>query len=112
MRSYRRMSEAGLGHWYGAFSENQLVADLGLFHDGALGRFQNVGTHPAFRRRGVCATLVFLASQHALGEHALGEHALKTLVMVADEDGDARRVYEDVGFVATEKQRTLSWWSK
>lgn len=30
MARYRAMSEAGLGHWYGAFLGQALVADLGI----------------------------------------------------------------------------------
>ena len=34
MERYRRMELAGRGRWYGAFLGDQLVADLGVFHDG------------------------------------------------------------------------------
>jgi hypothetical protein len=33
MARYRRICEAGLGRWMGAFSGRKLVADLGVFHD-------------------------------------------------------------------------------
>jgi hypothetical protein len=52
MRRYGKMEAAGLGHWYAAFLDGQLVADLGVFHDGrGLGRYQAVETHPDYRRR-------------------------------------------------------------
>ena len=33
IREYRRMTEAGLGHWFGAFLEGQLVCGMGLYSD-------------------------------------------------------------------------------
>lgn len=107
MARYRGMVRAGLGHWFGAFLEGRLVADLGVFRDGELGRFQSVGTHPNFRRRGICGTLVYRAASYAY--EAMG---IRTLVMVADEHYHAARIYESVGFRPTEKQRGLGWWNK
>jgi GNAT superfamily N-acetyltransferase len=90
MAQYRKMQKAGRGAWLGAFSEGKLVADLGVFVDGDLGRFQAVETHPDFRCRGICGTLV-----HAAAEYAL-ELGAKQLVMIAEEEGP-QRVYESVG---------------
>lgn len=100
--SYRAMTRAGCGTWMGAWIGGRLVADLGVFVKDDLGRFQSVGTHPDFRRRGICATLVWHAARHAFKE--LGAH---TLVMVADEHYHAARIYESVGFVARERQAGL-----
>lgn len=105
MENYRAMSEAGRGHWFGAFLGDRLVADLGVFSDAEVGRFQSVETHPDFRRRGICSTLVHAASQHAF-EHM----GVETLVMVADPEEHAIRIYRDVGFRDAERQIGLSWW--
>lgn len=102
MQRYRAMSEDGLGAWFGAFLDGELVADLGVYKDDSLGRFQNVATHPDYRRRGLCGTLV-----HYAGKMALEDWNLKTLVMVADPDYHAARIYESVGFVAREQQPGL-----
>lgn len=102
---YQNMEKAGLGFWFGAFIGDTLVGDLGIFSDGDIGRFQNVGTNPEYRRKGICGTLVYKASQFAFQKMGL-----KTLVMVADDDGNARRVYESVGFEPKEKQSGVSWW--
>jgi GNAT superfamily N-acetyltransferase len=99
MDGYRGMAEAGLGAWFGAFAEGRLVADLGVFADGAVARFQAVETHPDFRRRGICGTLVYESARHAL--HTLGA---KRLVMVADVHYHAARIYESLGFRPTERQ--------
>lgn len=107
MGRYRQMTRAGLGVWLGAFLEEQLVADLGVFVTGRIGRFQQVGTHPDFRRRGICGTLVYQASRYAL-EYL----AVKTLVMVADENYHAAKIYESIGFRPTERQVSLEWWAE
>ena len=103
--NYRAMSRAGLGGWHGAFLKGKLVADLGLFFDGEVGRFQSVKTHPDFRRRGLCGRLVYEVAWAALQERA------ETLVMIADEDYHAAKIYESVGFRPAERQVALEWWN-
>ena len=98
-QDYRRLIRQGRGKWYGAFLAGRLVGDLGLFHtDKDTGRFQYVETDPAFRRRGICGTLVYRVAR--LGFEREG---LKTLVMVADAEYDVARIYESVGFKPREK---------
>jgi ribosomal protein S18 acetylase RimI-like enzyme len=105
MERYRRMEAAGKGHWYGAFIGSQLVADLGIFHQEGLGRYQSVGTHPDHRQRGIAATLVYEA-----GRLAIAEHKLHTLVIVAEEDSSPARIYQSAGFEVKEKEVGLEWW--
>jgi GNAT superfamily N-acetyltransferase len=106
MASYRHMAEAGLGGWFGAFWEGRLVADMGLFQDGDVARFQAVETHPDFRRRGICGTMV-----HWVARYGLTHMGAKTLVMIADPNYHAARIYESVGFRPSERQVGLEWWS-
>ncbi len=106
---YRRFSEAkvatiqalvghGLGEWFGAFEAGRLQSGMGLFRAGeGLARFQNVETRPEARGRGLAGTLVHHVSRFGLDE--LGVH---TLVMVADPEYLAIRVYRSVGFAETE----------
>jgi GNAT superfamily N-acetyltransferase len=103
--NYRRMSEAGVGDWYGAFIDNQLVGNLGIYTDGELLRYQEVGTHPDFRRQGVCATLV-----HSAGKLALKSGPTRTLVMQAEPGESALRIYQSVGFEAREESFAIQWW--
>jgi ribosomal protein S18 acetylase RimI-like enzyme len=105
MASLRKMTEAGLGLWYGAYQDGEHRGDLGIFLDGDVGRFQSVGTFPEHRRKGVCGTLV-----HRAGAHALAELGARTLVMVADPAYHAARVYESVGFRVAERQAGLCRW--
>ncbi len=97
-QSYQKLIRAGMGQWFGAFLGEHLVGSLGLFRENEIGRFQLVTTDPAFQRQGICGTLVYRVSQHALSEMGLDE-----LVMVADENYHAARIYESVGFKVVEK---------
>ncbi len=99
----RRAAEAGHGAWFGAFRDGELVAQLGIFSaQGPLARYQDVGTHPAARRQGLAGTLV----QHA-GQYALGRLGASTLVILADPQQAAIRVYRSVGFADRESQLSL-----
>lgn len=105
MDRYRRMSAAGRGDWYGAFFEGQLVADLGLFHQDGIARYQSVSTHPDFRRRGIASMLVYEA-----GRQAIARYSVHTLVIVAEPDSSASRLYGSVGFAPAERSVGLTWW--
>lgn len=111
--SWRALSDAGQGAWFGAWQElgdeRQLVSALGVFveaeraTDGRrIGRFQHVVTHPATRRQGLAGTLVARASRHAFDRLDAD-----TLLIIADEHDAARRVYESTGFRACGWQRGL-----
>ena len=102
IESYRRMIAAGLGHWFGAFSGATLVADMGLFKDGASARFQSVVTHPAYRRRGICGTLL-----HYAGHVGLTELGAAQLVIVAEENYFAKDLYATLGFRTVARQAGL-----
>ncbi len=105
MSHYRAMSEAGRGAWFGAFQEGTLVGDLGIYFDGATGRFQSVETHPDFFRQGICGTLVYQSASFAFERMGLS-----TLVMVADEHYHAARIYESVGFTQAMTEHSAFWW--
>jgi ribosomal protein S18 acetylase RimI-like enzyme len=104
---YQRMIEAGLGQWFGAYLGGKLAATLGLFVWSGLGRFQMVDTHPNFRRRGLAGTLVYHAAQEGFSDMAV-----KTLVMCADPDYVAVKIYESLGFKITEQQMAIQWHRK
>jgi ribosomal protein S18 acetylase RimI-like enzyme len=96
----RRLVDAGYGAWWGAFEGDRLLASMGLFTASpGLARFQNVKTHPEARGRGLAGTLVHRGSRYGFEE--LGA---RRLVMVADPDYLAIRVYRSVGFADTERQ--------
>lgn len=101
--TWRRLGEAGHGAWFGAFLDGQMRAGLGLYTDGnGVARFQAVDTHPEYRRRGLAGALL----QHASTE-GLTWPGVQTLVIVADPDDMAIRLYRSVGFDGTQKQVQL-----
>jgi len=96
----RAVVDGGGGNWFGAFVDGRLVSQLGLLNAGqGLARFQSVETDPAFRGRGLAGSLVHHASRY--GFESLAAH---TLVMVADPEYLAIRIYRSVGFRDTENQ--------
>ena len=98
--SNRVLVEAGHGAWFGAFLDGALVSQMGLVTAGpALARFQLVETHPDVRGRGLAGTLVNHVSRY--GFDTLGA---ETLVMVADPEYLAIRLYRSVGFSDSESQ--------
>ena len=99
----RELCERGDGTWFGAFADGRLVSSLGLIR--ALpdtGRYQTVETLDAYRRQGLAGRLIFEASRW--GASALG---LRRLVICADPEYHALRLYEALGFVAVERQVQL-----
>ena len=105
--NYRAMIAAGLGQWFGAFEGDVLAASLGLFVQDGVGRFQAVVTHPDHRRRGICGRLVYDVAR--LGLTQMGADVL---VMAADPEYHAARIYESIGFVPAERQIGFQWVDK
>ncbi|MBL4633831.1 MAG: GNAT family N-acetyltransferase [Kofleriaceae bacterium] len=105
LAAYRARVETGEGQWYGAFIGVQMVASLGLFLSDDFGRFQSVMTIPEARKRGICATLV-----HHVSEAALAKPKTTNLLLVADEDYHAGRIYESLGYCKAEEMRGLCRW--
>jgi RimJ/RimL family protein N-acetyltransferase len=101
--SRRRMTQAGIGVWFGAFDGDRLLAQLGLFDVGdRYGRYQHVETDPAARRRGLAGTLLWYAGRY--GHEVLGT---RKFVIVADPADEAIRVYRASGFTARQGQLLL-----
>jgi predicted GNAT family acetyltransferase len=96
----RSLVEQEYGAWWGAFEGEALLSSMGLFlASPGLARFQHVKTHPRARGRGLAGTLV-----HRTSRYGFEELGARTLVMVADPDYLAIRIYRSVGFAATERQ--------
>jgi GNAT superfamily N-acetyltransferase len=103
VQRYRDMVSGGLGAWFGAFSGDRLVADLGIFCTEELARYQSVQTHPDFRKRGIAGALVYNAALYALDHFNV-----EILVIVAEVDSPAERLYKSIGFQFTEFQMGIS----
>lgn len=99
-RQHRALCEDGHGQYWGAFEGGRLLSSMGLFRASpGLARFQTVKTHPDARGRGLAGTLV-----HEISRFGFADLGAETLVMVADPDYLAIRVYRSVGFDDTEVQ--------
>lgn len=105
--TYQKMVKDGLGEWFGAYLGDVLVGSLGIFKENKIGRYQIVSTHPNYQRQGICGTLVYKTAQHAFSHMGI-----EKLVMVADENYHAARIYESVGFRPTEKMYGVCWSDK
>ncbi|SMR82507.1 Acetyltransferase (GNAT) domain-containing protein [Aliiroseovarius halocynthiae] len=87
----------GLGQWFGAFDGDTLAGDMGIFNDDRLIRYQSVQTHAAYRRRGICSSLLCICLDWAKSR---APDALP--VIVANADTDAGRLYRRAGFTLAE----------
>lgn len=96
----RQLVDGGRGQRFGAFVDGELVSTAGIYvtEDG-IARFQSVETHPEHRRQGLASAVV-----HAAGQHALDHLDVRTLVIVADTDGEAIGIYRRLGFADSERQ--------
>ncbi len=96
----RWLVDAGHGQWWGAFEDGRLLSSMGLFRASpGLARFQTVKTHQEARGRGLAGTLV-----HEISRFGFADLDAETLVMVADPEYLAIRVYRSVGFTDSEVQ--------
>lgn len=89
----KSLVDEGRGAWFGAFIGERLVGKLGIVRLGTRARYQDVVTHPGYRRRGIAARLVRVA-----GEWALTSPDVRELVIVAADGGPAIGLYERLGF--------------
>lgn len=98
--THRATVDGGHGEWWGAFVDGRLVTQMGLLAASpGLARFQSVETHPDFRGRGLAGTLV-----HRVSRYGFEDLGAETLVMVADPEYLAIRIYRSVGFTDSEVQ--------
>lgn len=84
----------GSGVFYGAFDGSELVGTLGLVSLGDVARFQDVEVAASHRKRGIASALLAVAASNARAP---------TLVIVADADGPAARIYQRAGFKTAER---------
>lgn len=93
----------GAGAFWGAFDGEKLAGSLGLVTSPSWLRFCDVRTAGAYRRRGICASLVSWALREGLAAHP-GAVAIIGVVP----DSIASRIYARAGFRVIGSQHTLS----
>ena len=89
---HRDLVARGTAQFFGAFDGAKLVASLGIALVGNIGRYQDVQTHAAYRRRGLARALLATAARAALAR------GVDRVAIVAEPDSDAARVYARAGF--------------
>lgn len=93
LEMYQRLQADDLGVIFGGFVESKLVADMGLFFENGLGRFQHVETHPDYRKRGIAGSMV-----HHISEWGFNKRSAENLVIIADPEGPAVKLYKSLGY--------------
>lgn len=101
---FSKLVEQKMAKRFGGFLNGKLISDLGIYWNEEVVRFNSISTHACFRRIGACRTLVFSVSQDLLKLYPN-----KTLVMLADEDYHAAKIYESIGFEAKDRVIALEW---
>jgi ribosomal protein S18 acetylase RimI-like enzyme len=96
----RGLFRAGHGSWYVALdpSGSEVVGSCGVVVTGSRGRFQNVDTAAAHRRRGICSRLVVEAAHRSARQFGAAR-----FVIAADPGYHALGLYESLGFERTER---------
>jgi GNAT superfamily N-acetyltransferase len=121
------MVARGRAHVVGAFDGAALVASLGIIPLGTIARFDQVQTHPAYRRRGLATALLALAArlcdgvdgrdQRPAGSTAESHRrarcagrcgSIERFAILTEPDSPASRVYRRAGFHPHE--RTARAW--
>jgi GNAT superfamily N-acetyltransferase len=99
-RTESRIAMSAQGHvaWFGAFHGDRLVAELGIVDCGeGVARYQSVVTAAEHRRRGLAGHLLGVAAQWA------ADRGARRWVIVAEDGGEASRLYRSRGFEPTDK---------
>lgn len=99
---YKQLNQRDCGNFYGAYINQQLVASAGLFHKTGIGRFQSLRTKAAFRKRGICKTLIDYICKTEFQK-------LDQLVIAAEKNYNALNIYKGFGFKQVEFQTSVFW---
>ena len=86
----KSLVERELATFWGAFDGEDLVGSLGIVPLGRLARYQDVQTAASHRKRGIASALLATA--------AASDHGGELVVIVAEPNSAAARVYERAGF--------------
>jgi GNAT superfamily N-acetyltransferase len=94
---HSRLVERGTARFWGVHDHGDLVASLGIVTLGTLARYQDVQTAVAYRKRGIASALLATAGRDAL------ERDADRVVIIAQPNSEAERVYARVGFRVVER---------
>ena len=97
---HRALVARGAATFWGALDGDEIVATLGLVPLGSVARYQDVQTLASHRKRGIAGALLAASANHAIAG------GVERVVIMAELDSAASRVYERVGFRLIEK---MAW---
>jgi ribosomal protein S18 acetylase RimI-like enzyme len=93
LATLRALTERGRGLYRALIdADGRVVASLGAFQSDGVGRYANIVTAPAHRRRGCAAYLIASALRDL-------RKRVDDVVIVAETGSDAERLYRSLGFV-------------
>ncbi|MDQ3021979.1 MAG: GNAT family N-acetyltransferase [Bacteroidota bacterium] len=92
---------------FGAYINNKMVGELGIFSDLGIGRFNLVSTHQDYRNLRICSNLIYYT-----GNKTFNENAASQLIIVADDDYFAKNIYKKLGFEVVEEQIGFEWYER
>lgn len=102
----RARVERGEGAWWGIWStsaaDGVLLAAAGLFWKDEEARFQDVQTHPGYRRRGYCSALIHNAIRQRMRAHS------GPVYIAATTESPIERLYLGLGFAPCSHAYALS----
>ncbi len=94
----------GEGKWWMLKHNGEFVANCGLFTCGQTARFREVTTHPRWRRHGFARALC-----HLVLVEGFKDSIIERVVIVAEHNSSAERIYKSVGFSPCSFQIALVW---
>lgn len=97
---HRALVERSAAVFWGAFDGDKIVATLGLVPLGDVARYQDVQTLPSHQRRGIASALLAASARDAI------ERGVERVVIMAELESAASRVYARAGFRVIEK---MAW---
>ncbi len=99
--SYKKIVSSNKGTWLGAYDSGKLIGDLGIFLTEVFGRFQNIETHPDYRGKNICRSLMHQAF------HWIKRRNSKAIMVIESEVNSLPlKLYKKLGFV--EKEALIS----
>jgi hypothetical protein len=104
IKNFRELQDQGCGLRFGAFIENKLVGDLGIYFKDSVARFSSVCTDKEFYNQGVCRTLVYNSIIQFKKEFKV-EH----FIMQATDTEYAKNIYKKLGFSLWGYSHDLTW---
>ena len=102
---YRRLVQAGSGHWWLGEVDGEIVSSAGIFWDegGRVARFQRVDTAEHARGQGCCTALI----SAMVVDTCRRLPRLQDCVIVAERGTQAERIYRRVGFDSYSRQNAI-----